>query len=267
MYQNYTEKILRCRKDAQINYVYVYVLSWFGRVRLSATPWTAAYQAPLSMGFSRQEYWSGVPFPPPGDLLDPGIEPESPVSLALSGRFSTTETYGKPPVEVLWSQKSEWKETVMIRNTQKIFWLYFSLVTLSEARLKSPCIEIKSFSGHFCLGRCLEWGMRCFLWELRYGDLRVSVSNADNSQPPVLPRGKFWVTSFCQVGVEDDFEMCESWVLKLQNDKKKKNGEILKGGRHTAINSKTLKLSHGGEALLNKESFGSIWVHCIFYIL
>ena len=43
-----------------------------------ATPWTVAYQAPLSMEFSRQEYWSGLPFPSPGDLPDQGIEPESP---------------------------------------------------------------------------------------------------------------------------------------------------------------------------------------------
>ena len=48
-------------------------------VWLFATPWTVAYQAPLSMGFSRQEYWSGLPFPSPGDLPDPGIEPRSPV--------------------------------------------------------------------------------------------------------------------------------------------------------------------------------------------
>ena len=47
-------------------------------VQLYATPWTSAPQAPLSMGFSRQEYWSGLPCPPPWDLLDPGIEPESP---------------------------------------------------------------------------------------------------------------------------------------------------------------------------------------------
>ena len=47
-------------------------------VRLFATPWTVAYQAPPSMGFSRQEYWSGLPFPSPGDLLDPEIEPGSP---------------------------------------------------------------------------------------------------------------------------------------------------------------------------------------------
>ena len=48
------------------------------RVQLFATPWTIAHQAPLSMGFSRQEYWSGVPFPSPGDLHDPGIERVSP---------------------------------------------------------------------------------------------------------------------------------------------------------------------------------------------
>ena len=47
------------------------------RVRLFATPWTVAYHAPLSMGFSRQEYWSGVPFPSPEDLPTPGIEPGS----------------------------------------------------------------------------------------------------------------------------------------------------------------------------------------------
>ena len=47
-------------------------------VRLFATPWTVTYQAPRSIGFSRQEYWSGLPFPSPGDLPNPGIEPGSP---------------------------------------------------------------------------------------------------------------------------------------------------------------------------------------------
>ena len=56
-------------------------------VQLFAIPWTVAHQAPLSMGFSRQEYWSGLPFSPPGDLPDPGMEPEFPV---LAGGFSTT---------------------------------------------------------------------------------------------------------------------------------------------------------------------------------
>ena len=61
-----------------------------------ATLWTVARQAPLSMGFPRQEYWSGLPFPPPGDLLHPGIKPESPASTALTGGFFTTEPPGKP---------------------------------------------------------------------------------------------------------------------------------------------------------------------------
>ena len=61
-----------------------------------ATPWTLAHQAPLSMGFPRQEYWSGLPFPSPGDLLDPDIEPRSLMSPALAGRFFTTESPGKP---------------------------------------------------------------------------------------------------------------------------------------------------------------------------
>ena len=52
------------------------------RVQLFATPWTVAYQAPPSMGFSRQECWSGLPFPSPGDLADPGIEPGSPTLQA-----------------------------------------------------------------------------------------------------------------------------------------------------------------------------------------
>ena len=59
-------------------------------VQLFATPWTSACQAPLSMGFSRQEYWNGLPFPPPGDLSDPGIKPTSPVFPAVAGGFFTT---------------------------------------------------------------------------------------------------------------------------------------------------------------------------------
>ena len=60
-------------------------------VQLFAILWTVAYQAPLSMGFSRQEHWSGLPFPPPEDLSDPRIEPTFPVFLSLAGRFFTTE--------------------------------------------------------------------------------------------------------------------------------------------------------------------------------
>ena len=56
-------------------------------VRLFVTPWTLAYQAPPSMGFSRQEYWSGLPFPSPGDLPDPGIVLTSLVPPILAGGF------------------------------------------------------------------------------------------------------------------------------------------------------------------------------------
>ena len=65
-------------------------------VQLFAMPWTVAHQAPLSMGFSRQEFWSGLPFPSPGDLPDPGIKPTSLASSALVGRFFTTVPLGKP---------------------------------------------------------------------------------------------------------------------------------------------------------------------------
>ena len=65
----------------------VCVLSHFSYVLLFATPWTVAHQAPLSVGFSRQEYWSGLPFPSPGDLPDPGIEPRSPALQTDSSLF------------------------------------------------------------------------------------------------------------------------------------------------------------------------------------
>ena len=71
------------------------MLSCFSPVQLFATPWTVAHYVPLSMGFSRQEYWSGLPFPPPGDLPNPGIEPVSPASPAWGGGFLITVPPGK----------------------------------------------------------------------------------------------------------------------------------------------------------------------------
>ena len=64
------------------------------------TPWTVAHLTPMSMGFSRQEYWSGLPFPSPGDLPDPGMEPMSPVASALAGGFfpSSTSWEGNLPI-------------------------------------------------------------------------------------------------------------------------------------------------------------------------
>ena len=78
--------------------IYIYIIcevkvKSLSRVRLFATPWTVAYQAPPSMGFSRQEYWSGLPFPSPGDLPNPGIELGSPT---LQANSLLSEPPGKP---------------------------------------------------------------------------------------------------------------------------------------------------------------------------
>ena len=94
-----------------------YVLSRFSHVPLFATVWTVARQAPLSMGFSRQEYWSGLPLASPGDLPDPGIKPASLMSPTLAGGFfsihttweaqGTTGNPGFSPLQVLCSQGCE----------------------------------------------------------------------------------------------------------------------------------------------------------------
>ena len=78
--------------EIRSNGVCVHAWSLSG-IRFFATPWTVALQATLSMGFSRQEYWSGLPFPSPGDLPDPGIKP---VSSALAGGSFITVSPGKP---------------------------------------------------------------------------------------------------------------------------------------------------------------------------
>ena len=78
----------------------VCMLSHFSCVRLFATLWTVAHQAPLSMGFSRQEYWSGLPCPPPGDLLNPGIKAVSLMSPALQA-----DSLPLAPPELKWQSK------------------------------------------------------------------------------------------------------------------------------------------------------------------
>ena len=77
------------------------------RVRLFAIPWIVVYQASLSMGFSRQEYWNGLPFPSPGDLPDPGIEPGSP---ALQADALPSVPLGKPTEIII--RKRQVKPTI-----------------------------------------------------------------------------------------------------------------------------------------------------------
>ena len=98
------------------------------RVRLFAIPWTVTYQAPLSMGFSRQEYWSGLSFPSPGDLPDPGIEPGSPTLQADSlptdpPGHGTSFIYTK----YLFSGKS-WKVMPLTSRMKQRLWLLLPLL-------------------------------------------------------------------------------------------------------------------------------------------
>ena len=93
-----------------------------------ATLWTVACQASLSMGFSRQEYWSGLPFPPPGDLPDPGIKPISP---ALAGVFFTTSTTWEAPnyclpVGFLRNSAISWQKWVVHLHLEQSCSFFFS---------------------------------------------------------------------------------------------------------------------------------------------
>ena len=81
--------------------VYACMLSHFCCVQLFANPWTIARQAPLSMGFSRQGHWSGLPCPPPGNLPNPGTEPVSLLSPVLAGRFFTTWATWEAPCPLI----------------------------------------------------------------------------------------------------------------------------------------------------------------------
>ena len=81
------------------------MLNCFTCVYLFATLWAVAHQAPLSMGFSRQEYWSGLPCPPPGELPNAGIEPKSLMSPALAGNFFITNVTWEAPAWTIFISK------------------------------------------------------------------------------------------------------------------------------------------------------------------
>ena len=98
------------------------------RVLLFATPWTVAYQAPASMGFSRQECWSRLPFPSPGDLPNPGIEPQSPT---LRADALPSEPPGKPKVVI---------EAVVVMSTLN------STPSYNNHTAKLICVMLLTFS-------------------------------------------------------------------------------------------------------------------------
>ena len=107
--------------------------------RFFAYPWTVACQAPLSMALSREEYWSGLPFPPPGELLNPGTDP---TSSALAGRFLSV-----PPVEPSvgpgafhkgWSLEPE-EATFMQKNQRNRKWLFMPTSMLASPQSSNNC--------------------------------------------------------------------------------------------------------------------------------
>ena len=104
------------------------------RVWLFATPWTVSYQAPPSMGFSRQECWSGLPFPSPGDLPDPGIEPRSPT---LQADALPSDPPGKPldsSDNCIW--KSKWRQNAEMTSKMQNVEESYTLIIGSRTKLQ-----------------------------------------------------------------------------------------------------------------------------------
>ena len=140
------------------------------RVRLFATPWTVAHQAPLSMGFSRQEYWSGLPFPSPGDLPDPGIKPRSP---ALQADALTSEPPGKPSSSDISYKSFKWTPLRPYKTS-----------TLLE---KSTCVFL--MCEHIWLRQTFREGPSCtslYLW-------RVPVNWSRKHPVNICLRNKEWI--------------------------------------------------------------------------
>ena len=117
--------------------------SVMSHVRFFATPWAVACQALLAMEFSRQEYWSGLPYPTPGHLPDPGIEPRSP---ELQADFLLSEPPGKPPVcQQVWKTQQwpqDWERSVFIpipkKGIAKECSDYCTIVCVSQASKVTP---------------------------------------------------------------------------------------------------------------------------------
>ena len=122
-------------------------------VQLFATPWTVAQQVPLSMGFSRPEYWSGLPFPSPGELPNPGIEPRSPV---LQEDSLPSETPRKP----YW-EEGEWqtsKNSYQSITTLLLFTVLSYFWWLSKVTIPHPTPPTSSFI--FSWRWYLRWGLK-----------------------------------------------------------------------------------------------------------
>ena len=118
-------------------YMCAYVQS-LSHVQLFETSWTIAFQTPLSRRFSRQEYWSGLPFSPPGNLPNPGIKPMSP---ALAGEFFTTEPPGKP-VSIYTHRDTVIKNEDLLFATTWVGLEGIMLSVISQRRTNTLCYHL-----------------------------------------------------------------------------------------------------------------------------
>ena len=118
--------------------IHALMLSRFSSVQLFEALWTVAHQAPLSTGFSKPKYWSGLPFPPPGDRPDPEIKPTSLMSPALTGGcFTTSATYGGFPAPPASLPVSGFSAHVTATESSFLTTLFFSISLLSFGPIRS----------------------------------------------------------------------------------------------------------------------------------
>ena len=170
------EHIVKCQQgNSTALWDCVCRLSCFSRVRLFATLWTVAYQAHLSVGFSRQEYWSGLPCPLPGYLLNSGIEPRSFMSSALAGGFFTTSaTWPFSPLlsipKTVHSQLTLCNSLFYPHQVHDDFFFFFLavlhlgiLVSHPEIELLPPAVKHSVFRTTSLPGKSPWWLLK-YLW-------------------------------------------------------------------------------------------------------
>ena len=150
------------------------VLSCFSHVQLFVTRWTVAHQAPLSVEFSMQEYWSGLPFPSPGNLPDPGTEPALFTSAASAGGFFTTSTTWEAPFFLTWKDVKSSKLVLFTDLIQKGGgWIFFFSSRRSTGfKVRKHHLQDQSYSvlprsvhvSSRSVFSSVTWGQNIYFW-------------------------------------------------------------------------------------------------------
>ena len=150
--------LLEFSSSFRLNNILLCVLSCISHVWLFATPWTVVLQAPLAMGVSRQEYWSGLPFPFPGDLPDPGIKPSTPTSPALQADSLPLSHQGSPIFHCMFVVPSI---NVQLFYCQLAFEFFPHLLPLELSFLRSGTVFLVSLCSQ-CLATwsAQNWGLK-----------------------------------------------------------------------------------------------------------